>query len=382
MNNLFSLHKKEYGNEPEVVIQAPGIINIMGEHTDYNDGFVLQAALNRSVSVALSRRKDNSLRFFAPDINERKRTTIANLKYKREDRWANYPKGVIEEFIHYGYTFRGVDMTISGNIPQSIGLGSSAALGIAAAFGLKQLYGLTISETQMVQAAYLAETSFMGLDSEITDTLTACIAKKDTIVFLDLRSLKYEYIQFKHPDIKFLITNSNVPQSANESELKERKEICAQCVSYLSKRKSGLSLRDYSPMDLKSSMGLIPESVRRMCFHVVMENQRVLEAKQYLMNGDLQAVGKLMNRSHESLRDDFEVSCPELDWLVKRAWEMEGVYGSRMTGSGFGGCTITLIKESAIDKYIERLEEYERIFGFDAEAFVCELSGGVRVVYP
>lgn len=382
MNDLITLHRKEYGCEPEVVVQAPGIINILGEHTDYNEGFVLQAGLNRTVSVAVSRRKDNSLRFFAADFNERKRTTLANLKYKREDRWANYPKGVIEEFLHYGYAIKGVDITITGNIPQSIGLGSSAALGIASAFALKQLYQLTISETQMVQSAYLAETSFMGLDSEITDPLTACIAKKDSLVFLDLRSLKYEYIQFKNSQAKFLITNSNVPLLSGETELKERKDLCSQCVELLSKRKSGLSLRDYTSQDLKSYMGLIPESTRRICMHVVKENQRVLEAKQYLMSGDLYSVGKLMNRSHESLRDDYEVSCPELDWLVKRAWELDGVYGSRMTGSGFGGCTVTLIKESAIDKYTERLEEYERIFGFNAEAFLCEPSGGVKIVYP
>ncbi len=382
MNELLNLHKREYGCEPEVVIEAPGILNLMGEHTDYNEGFVLQLALNRAVRVAVSRRKDNSLRFFAADFNERKRTTIANIKFKREDRWANLPKGVMEQFIHFGYAFHGIDMTISGNVPQSIGLGSSAALTVATAYALKNLFDLSISETQMVQAAFLAETSFIGNETEITDTLTACVAKKDAVLFLDLRSLKYEFIQFKFPDVKLLVTNSNVPQTPGQNELSDRKRICAECVEFLSRRKSGQALRDFSVADLKAAMGLIPESTRRMCMHVVQENQRVLDAKQCLMTGDLPALGKLMNRSHESLRDDFEVSCPELDWLVKRAWEIDGVFGSRITGTGFNGCTVTLLRESAIDKYAERLEEYERIFGFTAELFICEPSGGVKILFP
>jgi len=382
MSDLLITHKREYGCEPEVIVEAPGILNLMGEHTDYNEGFVLQLAINKAVRIAASKRKDNSLRFFAADFNERKRTTIANIKFKREDRWANYPKGVIEQFMHFGYVLHGVDITISGEVPQAIGLGSSAALTVATAYALKTLFDLSISETQMVQAALLSETSFIGNETEITDTLTACVAKKDTILFLDLRSLKYEFIQFAFPEVKLLVTNSNVPQAPGQSELVDRKRICAECVEFLSKRRSGQALRDFSAADLKAAMGFIPESTRRMCMHVVQENQRVLDAKQSLIAGDLAALGKMMNRSHESLRDDFEVSCPELDWLVKRAWEIAGVYGSRITGTGFNGCTVTLLKESAIDKYTERLEEYERIFGFTAELFICEPSAGVKILFP
>jgi galactokinase len=315
-------------------VEAPGILNLMGEHTDYNEGFVLQLAINKAVRIAASKRKDNSLRFFAADFNERKRTTIANIKFKREDRWANYPKGVIEQFMHFGYVLHGVDITISGEVPQAIGLGSSAALTVATAYALKTLFDLSISETQMVQAALLSETSFIGNETEITDTLTACVAKKDTILFLDLRSLKYEFIQFAFPEVKLLVTNSNVPQAPGQSELVDRKRICAECVEFLSKRRSGQALRDFSAADLKAAMGFIPESTRRMCMH------------------------------------------------VKRAWEIDGVYGSRITGTGFNGCTVTLLKESAIDKYTERLEEYERIFGFTAELFICEPSAGVKILFP
>ncbi len=381
MNDLRALHKNEFGVEPEVIVSAPGTINLMGEHTDYNEGFVLQLGLNRSVSVAISRRKDASLRFFASNFNERKRTTIPNLKFKREDRWANYPKGVLFELLQLGLTFRGVDITISGNVPQGIGLGSSAALEVATAVAMRTLFEFDLSEMQIIQCSSRAETVFMGLDTEITDQFVSCITRKDHAVFLDVRTLEYALIPVDLGDVRVYITNSNVPQVTAEADIKERKAECKECVAFLNKKKPGTSLRDYSVHDLKTSMGWVPEAIRRVCMHVVQENQRVLEARRALLADDALKLGKLMDKSHESLRDYYEVSCPELDWLVKRAVEIDGVMGSRMTGPGFGGCTVTLLKESVVDRYRERLEEYERIFGFTAESFLCEPSDGVTVLH-
>jgi len=380
MNDLRSLHKLEFGTEPEVVASAPGTINLMGEHTDYNEGYVLQLGLNRSASVAISRRKDNSLRFYAADFNERKRTTIANLKYKREDRWANYSKGVLAELIQLGFTFRGVDISISGNVPQGIGLGSSSAIEVATAVAMKALFDFPLSESQIIQCASRAETEFMGLDSEITDPFASFIAREGNAVFLDLRTLEYSLIPLGFADAQFYVTNSSVPQVMIAPEIQERKNDCRECIEHLSSRRSGSALRDFTPHDLKTSMGVVPEAIRRVCLHVVQENQRVLEAKRALYSRDAERLGKLMNRSHESLRDYFEVSCPELDWLVKRATEIDGVYGSRMAGPGFGGCTITLLNPNALDRYRARLEEYERIFGFTAEAFLCEPARGAHIV--
>jgi len=380
MNDLRSLHKLEFGTEPEVIASAPGTINLMGEHTDYNEGYVLQVGLNRSVSVAISRRKDNSLRFYAADFNERKRTTIANLKYKREDRWANYSKGVLFELMQLGHSFRGVDISISGDVPQGIGLGASAAVEVATAVAMKTLFDFPLAESQVIQCASRAETVFMGLDTEITDQFVSYIAKKGYAVFLDLRTLEYSLIPLELGGAQFYITNSNVPQVMIDPEIRERKNDCKECVDHLSSRKSGNALRDFSPHDLKTSMGVVPEAIRRGCLHVVQENQRVLDAKRALFSRDAEKLGKLMNRSHESLRDYFEVSCPELDWLVKRASEIDGVHGSRMAGPGFGGCTITLLNRSALEKYLARLDEYERIFGFTAEAFLCEPAAGAHLV--
>jgi len=180
--------------------------------------------------------------------------------------------------------------------------------------------------------------------------------------------------------VKILITNSRVPRGLVDSEYNRRREECRRCVELLSARKPGTALRDYTPADVRDGMGIIPETTRKKCLHVVEENQRVLEAEEALKKKDLVGFGKLMNRSHESLRDLYEVSCPELDWLVKRAWETEGVYGSRLTGAGFGGCTVTLIEEDAIPAYREHIVQYERIFGFRPELYICKPSAGARIV--
>jgi len=382
MADVFSLHRQEYGADPEVVASAPGVVNLMGEHTDYNEGYVLQIALNRTVEVAVSRRKDNSLKFFASDTNERKRTTIANLKYKREDRWANYSKGVIALLLQMGMPIKGIDITIHGTVPQGIGLGSSAALCVATAAAMKSLFSLKIKDMQLISVAGKAESEFIGLDTCITDAFISYVSKKDSAIFLDLRTLDYEVLPFNYKDLKLFIVNSNVPRFSIEADLKERKESCRECVEYLNRRKPGTSLRDYSSQDLKQGMGVVPEPLRRLCMHVVEENERVLEAKELLAKKDIIAFGKVMSRSHESLRDQYEVSCPEIDWLVKRALEIEGVLGSRLTGPGFGGCTVSLIKDHAIDRYVDRLSDYEHIFGFDPEFFACDPSAGVKILYP
>jgi galactokinase len=379
--DLTSSHRTEYGVDPEVVVSAPGSVNLMGEHTEYSDGFVLPIAINRSVSIAVSRRKDNSLRFFAADFNERKRTSVSNLKYKREDRWANYIKGVLYMLIQIGCPVKGLDITISGNVPAAVGLSSSSAITIATAVAIKTIYQFKVSDIQLVQCARLAEKQFMGKDVGVLGTIVSYYAKEKHALLIDTRSLEFRHVPVDLADAEICITDSKVPVISADSEFTQRREDCRTCVAALSRRKSGTALRDYTAADLRESMGSIPESVRRRCLHVVDENQRVLDTQDALAKRDPQLMGKLMNRSHESLRDLFEVSCPELDWLVKRAIEIDGVFGSRMTGAGFGGCTVTLLRRSAADEYRKKLDEYERIFGFKAEAFLTEPSQGVRILH-
>jgi len=381
MEDMKIIHKSEYGIEPEVISEAPGVINLLGEHTDFSDGYVLQVAINNSVKVSMSRRDDNSLRFFASDLGERKKTTIANLKYKREDRWANYIKGVLFEFIQLGYNFKGLDITISGDVPQAVGLGSSAAIGVASALALRNLFNFEISDIQLVQAAYLSESAFIGNTERLTDQFCSYYAEENSSVFLDVRTLEYANIPFELDEYRLVITNSNVPVVDSEEEIRERQAECQKCVGILNLKSSGSSLRDFDQADLDLSMGKLSEASRRLCLHVVDENQRVVDGKKYLEQRDYRSFGRLMNRSHESLRDNFEVSCPELDWLVKRAAEIDGCAGSRMAGPGFCGCTVSLMREDAFAKYDIRLEEYDRIFGFEAEYFICEPADKAQILY-
>ncbi len=378
MNDIVRFHKDEYGQEPEVIASAPATVNMMGEHTDHSDGKVLEFAIDRYLTVGISRREDFGLRFYSADLNERKRTTVPNLKYRREDRWANYPKGVLHELLQLGYKLPGLELTISSNIEPGIGMGSSAALGVATAFAISQLLDTELSEFQIIQSATMAESSFIGIEQSLSDQLVTTVARKDCMVLLDLHTLDYEYIPYTSKDVKLVLTASNVPAVSPHEELKERRAKCGECVALFRNLNIGSRLSEFTSFDLHSSMGVVPEELRRICLHVIEENERVSEAAAFLKRGDLVSLGRLINRSHESLRDNYEVSCPEIDWLVKRAWEIEGVLGSRLTGPGFGGCTLSLIRVDALEEYKSHIAEYERIFGFSPRVTEIDIVDGVR----
>jgi galactokinase len=380
MDPVKQSHVEEYGKAPEIIASAPGRVNLIGEHTDYNDGFVFPMAIDFTARVAITRRKDSHLRFYSVDYKDRKRATLPTLRYRKEDRWANYPKGIIAEFLERGHALGGMDITIHGDIPQGAGLSSSAALEVATALAIQDLYEIEIGREELARLAQHAENEFVGVKCGIMDQFISRLAKEGHAMLLDTRSLTYHYVPLALKGVKILITNSKVPHGLVESEYNKRREECGRCVELLAARKPGTALRDYTVADVRDSMGVIPEATRKKCLHVVEENQRVLDAQEALKKKDLDAFGKLMNRSHESLRDLYEVSCPELDWLVKRAWETDGVYGSRLTGAGFGGCTVTLIEEEAIPAYREHIVQYERIFGFRPELYICTPSAGARIV--
>jgi galactokinase len=381
MDDLIRRHSEEYDQEPEIIAAAPGRINLIGEHTDYNQGFVFPMAINSYIRVAVSRRKDQHLRFFSVDFQDRKRASINNLRFKKEDRWANYPKGIISVFLSRGYSLGGLNLTIQGDVPLGVGLSSSAALEVSTALAIQKQFRLELNSQKLATMAQEAENSFVGVHCGIMDQFISTLALPGHAMLLDTRSLEYRQVPLVTGRVKILVTNSNVPHALLDSEYNQRQAECELCVEILSSRKSGTALRDFTAADLRELMGLIPEATRKKCLHVVEENERVLEAEQALAKKDLVYFGKLMNRSHESLRDLYEVSCPELDWLVKRAWETEGVYGARMTGAGFGGCTVMLIEEDAIPDYQARIDGYERIFSFKAETFLCEPAKGAHILY-
>jgi galactokinase len=385
MLDIGPIHRKEYEldadrSEPVVIAEAPGRIHYLGEHGEPKAGLYLSSAIDRYARVAVSLRKDNSLRFYAADLGERKRTTLVNLKYKREDRWANYVKVAIHIFAEMGYPVKGLNFTIAGDIPQQVGLASSSALEVAAAVALKGFFQASISERELLARLTASKVLFFGKNSSPVDYIIAFSARKDQFLMVDEATQEVKKIKSPLNKYRILIMDSKVPRMGVEDELKQRQADIKKGLELLAHKKNTGSLRDYATSDLVESMGNLPEEIRRRSMHVVQEIRRVNEAGDFLRRADLASLSKIFFHSHESLRDLYEVSCPEVDWLVKRAQEIEGVLGSRMTGSGFGGCTYTFIKEEVIEEYKKRLEDYERIFGFHPVIYEVRPATGAKLV--
>ncbi|MDR2471132.1 MAG: galactokinase [Treponema sp.] len=386
MLDIGPAHRTEYeldaGQSGLVVVaEAPGRFHYMGEHGERGAGLYLSSAIDRTVQVAVSLRADNSLRFFAADLGERKRTTLINLKYKREDRWANFIKVAVFIFAELGYPVKGLNFTLGGTIPQQVGLASSSAIEAAAALALKSFFRAPLPDRELIARLVGAEETFLGREAvSPVDFLVAFNARKDHLLLVDERSQEVVRVKSPFTRYKTLLMDSRVPRMGVEDELRQRREDTRRGLEHLAKKRQGQSFRDYVSADLLESMGDLREEIRRRSLHVVDENQRIREAAEALEKGDRGELSRLIYHSHESLRDLYEVSCPEIDWLVKRAQEIEGVAASRMTGAGFGGCTYTILKESALAEYRKRLEDYERIFGFHPLVHEVRPAPGARII--
>jgi galactokinase len=400
MLDIGPIHRKEYEvdtdrSETLVIAEAPGRIHYLGEHGEPGAGLYLSSAIDRCVRVAASLRKDNSIRFYAADLGERKRTTLVNLKYKREDRWANYIKVAIHVFAELGCPVKGLNFTLSGDIPQQVGLASSTAIEVAAATALKGLFQISVGERDLFNRLCAAGEFFLGKSVCPVDYLIALSARKDQFLLVDESAMELTKIKSTLSRYRILVMDSRVPRLGVEAELNQRRRETKKGLELLSRnpppsvarggidplRKvmQGFSFRDFATTDLVEFMGNLPEEIRRRSMHVVREIRRVYEARDAIINSDTAALSKIILHSHESLRDLYEVSCPEIDWLVKRAQEIEGVLGSRMTGQGFGGCTYTILREEAVGEYRTRLEDYERIFGFHPIVYPIKIATGSRV---
>ena len=388
MSNIGQIHRSEYeiidSQFPVVCAEAPGRIHLLGEEGQPESAFFLSAVIDRYIHLAVSHRKDNSFRFFASDLGERKRSTVNNIKYRREDRWANYIKTAIFVFIDLGYPVKGLNFSFSGDIPQHIGLASSAAIETAAAVALKSLYKVQISETELAKKLYKTHASLFGKEVPLVDYQVCLLAKKDQLLVLDsscegtpdeIKRINSPFLRYR-----FLLVDSRVPRSGAEKELASRRADSLKGLKYLSKNHDGTAFKDFASNDLLEALGNFPEQIRRRTMHIVEEIRRVNDAANALEKVDAATFTKTIFHSHESLRDLYEISCPEIDWLVKRAQEMEGSVGSRMTGLGFGGCTYAIIRKDLVEEYKKRLEEYERIFGFRPVIYEVKLASGARVI--
>ncbi|MDR0301331.1 MAG: galactokinase [Treponema sp.] len=385
MPEIGQVHRTEYElrldrSIPVVAAEAPGRIHFLGGQGDPASGFFLSSAIDRFIQLAVSPRKDNSFRFFAADLGERKRSTLANMKYRREDRWANYIKAAIFLFMDLGYPMYGLNFSFCGNIPVQIGLASSTAIEAAAATALRSLLRVQINDMDLAQRLHEAHVKFFGSAASLADYQVCMQAHKDQFLVIDTSS--GEIIKIKSPLAKFhiLLVDSRVPRMGVESELVLRNADTVKGLEFLSQKFDGVKFKDFSPKDLLDALGDFPEQIRRRSIHIVDEIHRVQDARDALQRSDIASLAKIIFHSHESLRDLYEISCPELDWLVKRAQEIEGAAGSRMTGHGFGGCIYTIIRRELVEEYKRRLEEYERIFGFRPVIYEVKIAGGARVL--
>jgi galactokinase len=332
-------------------------------------------------------RKDNSFRFYAADLNERKRSTIYNLKYKREDRWANYLKPAISLFAElyankYGTPMKGLNFSFCGDIPQHIALASSTAIEVAAATALRSLLRIQVSDFDLPQKLKQAHDTLFGNSASLADYQACLMARKDHFLLVDACAYTLKLIKAPLARFRILLIDSRVPKigTGADSEIASRRVDIFKGLELLSQKQQGAGFKDFVPSDLIEALGDFPEQIRRRSMHVVEEIHRIDDAAAALERSDLASFSKIVYHSHESLRDLYEISCPEIDWLVKRAQEIEGVAGARMTGLGFGGCTYTIIRRELVEEYKKRMEEYERIFGFRPVVYEIKLATKARII--
>jgi galactokinase len=365
----------------ERIFRAPGRVNLIGEHTDYNDGFVLPAAINFSTWVTLTPLQANRLEIFSENFNEQITIQLDNSNIKPRGHWSDYVIGVAVILQKVGYSLSGTHLKIRGEVPIGSGLSSSAALEVATACALVANSNLNIDRVELAKICRRAENEFVGARVGIMDQFVSLHAKANNALLLDCRSLDYKLLPMSAA-ARLIVCNTMVKHKLASSEYNQRREQCEAGVKHLAQMLPNVSaLRDVTLEQLEKHGQEMPDVIYRRCRHVVSENGRVLEAGAALVRDDLNKFGQLMYESHLSLRDDYEVSCKELDLMVELARKVDGVYGARMTGGGFGGCTVNLVAREHEEEFKSVVAEgYERENKLKPEIFVCEPSAGAGEV--
>lgn len=383
---LIETFKKIYGDEGEIrTYFAPGRVNLIGEHTDYNGGHVFPCALTLGAYGAARKRTDNKLRFYSMNFESLgiMESSLEDLTPSKEAGWTNYPKGVMWAFEGRGYKLPyGVDFLIYGDIPNGSGLSSSAALEVLTGVMLRDLFGFDVSQTDLALIGQYSENNFNGCNCGIMDQFASAMGKKDHAIFLDTNTLEYEYAPVVLPDAKIVIVNSKVKHSLVDSAYNDRRNECEKALQELQTVTDIKTLGDLTEEAFEQYKDTIACPIRqKRAKHAVYENQRTIRAVQALKEDDIVTFGKLMNESHVSLRDDYEVSCEEIDLLVNWAWETEGVLGARITGGGFGGCTVNIVANEAVDTFISTIgPKYEQAVGHEAEFYVVDVGCGAGIL--
>ena len=364
---------------------APGRVNLIGEHTDYNGGHVFPCALTIGTYAAAKKRDDRKLRFYSVNLDKTGviETSLDEFKPLKDDNWTSYLKGVMWAFEKRGFKMdQGLDIAIYGNIPNGSGLSSSASIEVLTGFVLRDLYGFDVTNVDLAIIGQDAENNYCGMNCGIMDQFASSMGKKDNAIFLDCATLNYEYAPVVLNGMKLVVTNTNKKHKLVGSAYNDRRRECEEAREILASAAGIKTLGDLSNEDFEKHKDAIKDPVvQKRAKHAVYENNRTLTAVAALKAGDIETFGKLMNASHVSLRDDFEVSCEELDILVEEAWKVPGVLGSRMTGGGFGGCTVSIVKDEAVEDFKKLVgEAYRNRVGYDCTFYVVSIGDGPQVI--
>ena len=380
--NVLEKFQELYGAEGDIrVYFAPGRVNLIGEHTDYNGGHVFPCALTIGTYMAVRKREDRQLRFYSMNFENLGviEDSLDNLVAKEDGEWTNYPKGVIWAFEGSGMKLDcGLDIALYGNIPNGSGLSSSASLEVVTGYMLKDMFGFDVTNQDIALIGQYSENNFNGCNCGIMDQFASAMGKADNAIFLDTADLSYEYAPVKLDGAKIVVTNSMVKHSLVTSAYNDRRNESSQALADLQQVCGISTLGELTEEEFEKYKNSIKDEVNRArAKHAVYENQRTIKAVAALKNNDIETFGKLMNASHVSLRDDYETSCEEVDVLVEEAWKIGGVIGSRITGGGFGGCTVSIVKDDAIDTFKEKLTAaYEQKVGKTPEFYVVSIGDG------
>ena len=380
--NVLAKFKELFGEEGEIgVYFAPGRVNMIGEHTDYNGGHVFPCALTIGTYGVARKREDKKLRFYSMNFEQLGviESSVEGLKPEKEADWTNYPKGVMWAFGEKGMKVeQGMDLVLFGNIPNGSGLSSSASVEVLTGYILRDMFGFDVTNQDLALIGQYSENRFNGVNCGIMDQFAIAMGKAEHAIFLDTATLQYEYAPIKLENAKIVISCSNKKRGLGDSKYNERRSECETALAELQKVVEINSLGELTEAQFEQYKDAIKDEVRqRRAKHAVYENQRTIKAVEALKKNDVKLFGELMNASHVSLRDDYEVTGIELDTLVEEAWNVEGVIGSRMTGAGFGGCTVSIVKDEAVDNFIEKVgTAYKEKIGYAADFYVVEIGDG------
>jgi galactokinase len=370
-----------YSSEP-LIVKSPGRVNIIGEHTDYNEGFVLPAAIDKAAYIAISLRDDSEIHLTALDLNEKFTTTVETLKPVGDISWPNYMLGAAAQFLKKGISLKGFNAILTSAVPIGAGLSSSAAVECAMIFGLNELLHADLDRIEMVKMAQKAEHEYAGVMCGIMDQFASMMGKANHVIKLDCRSLEFEYVPFKLEGIKILLLNTNVKHSLASSEYNTRRSECEQAVQWIKEHVENVSsLRNVTEEMLDKYVLPKNELIDKRARFVVQEINRLQKGCEDLQHGNIAALGQKMFATHDGLSKMYDVSCKELDWLVDAVRNNENVLGSRMMGGGFGGCTINLVKESYIEELLAKIEPaYETAMGLPLSYYIASIENGTEII--